>query len=82
MNRMIAELPEQDTETESREIVTGIRAAMVKQGVTQIELAKRLGITPSAASTLLNGRHEVSIKMLRKLATALGLTLSISLRAE
>ncbi|MEM9997497.1 MAG: helix-turn-helix transcriptional regulator [Bacteroidota bacterium] len=49
-----------------------IAAAMSEDGVSQKELATRLGKTPSAVSQLLSGDQNVSLRRLVEVACALG----------
>ena len=51
----------------------------IKRGMTQKELAKRIGTTQSAVSRLESGRYNPTIEFLRALAKALHGELKISL---
>lgn len=57
------------------EIRTSIREAMSRQGLTQVDLAKRLGISPPALSQVLSGRRGTMPESLMDVLHALGLTL-------
>ena len=48
-----------------------IKQARLKSGVTQAELAKRLGVTPQAVSQYERGIKKPKLETLRKIALAL-----------
>lgn len=48
---------------------------MVQQNLTQIELARRLGISPPALSQIMSGRRGTMPESLMNVLEALGLTL-------
>ena len=50
----------------------------IKQGLTQTELAKKIGTKQSAISRLERGAYNPTVAFLRKLAQALGTELRIS----
>ncbi len=52
-----------------------VRQEMSRQGVTQAELARRLGIKPPSLSQILNGKYGAVPESLLDLLGALGLTL-------
>jgi transcriptional regulator with XRE-family HTH domain len=52
-----------------------IRTARRAAGITQKELARRVGTQPSAISRLESGRNVARLRTLEKIAEALGLTL-------
>ncbi|GGO28466.1 helix-turn-helix domain-containing protein [Deinococcus humi] len=52
-----------------------VRAEMVQQNLTQIELARRLGISPPALSQIMSGRRGTMPESLMNVLEALGLTL-------
>lgn len=52
-----------------------IRAEMARQGVSQAELARRLGIKPPSLSQVLSGKYGQMPQSLMDVLEALGLTL-------
>lgn len=52
----------------------------IRHGLTQKELAKRIGTKQSAVSRFESGKYNPSVKFLEKTAVALGAKLSISLK--
>lgn len=52
----------------------------LKQGMTQADLAKRIGIKQPIISRLESGSYNPSMKFLRKVATALNSKLNITLQ--
>ena len=56
-------------------IRTSIREAMSREGLTQVDLAKRLGISPPALSQVLSGKRGTMPESLMDVLHALGLTL-------
>lgn len=54
-------------------MIAQIRAAMRERGVSQLELAQRLGISQARMSQLLSSRSNPTIKTLEKVCKALGL---------
>jgi len=59
------------------EIISAIIEARVKKGLTQEELAKKVGTKQSAIARLESGRANPSVSFLEKLASALGTKLRI-----
>lgn len=59
-------------------LVTMITEERIKQGLTQAELAKKLGTKQSAISRLERGTYNPTLAFLRKLAKALGTELHVS----
>jgi transcriptional regulator with XRE-family HTH domain len=53
-----------------------------KAGLTQAELARRIGTTQSAISRVENGRSDPTLGLLRRIARATGQEISIKLPAE
>lgn len=60
------------------ELVQIIIEKRIEQGLTQTELAKKIGTKQSAISRLEQGNYNPTIAFLRKLAEALGAELNIS----
>ena len=59
-----------------------IKHLMKKNGYTQKQLAIRSGSTESAISRYVNNKREPSIKILKNLAIALGVTVDELLKGE
>jgi transcriptional regulator with XRE-family HTH domain len=57
--------------------IESISAFMKEQGVSQRELARRLGTTEPWVSRLLNGRQNTTVKTLAEVAWALGVRLAV-----
>lgn len=51
-----------------------VRALMRQRGITQQELADRLGVTQGAVAHWLNGRRRPTLEVLKEIAQALGVT--------
>lgn len=51
-----------------------VRAELTQQNMTQIELARRLGITPPALSQIMSGKRGTIPESLMNVLEALGLT--------
>lgn len=49
-----------------------IRRLMADGGVTQSELARRMGVTPAQVSKILSGQENLSLKTIAKVEAALG----------
>ena len=60
---------------------TAIRKTRLRAGLTQAELARRVGTTQSAISRLESGRVRPSLETLERLAKACGVTLELRLRS-
>jgi len=58
-----------------------IRDAREAAGVTQTELAARMGVAQSAVSRIEAGRANITVEMLTRIAAALGAPLSVKLGA-
>lgn len=56
-----------------------VRDVREQMGLTQTELAARIGIAQSALSRIEAGRHNVSVEMLARIAAALDLPLGVHL---
>ncbi|KKS83423.1 MAG: Transcriptional regulator, XRE family [Candidatus Gottesmanbacteria bacterium GW2011_GWA1_43_11] len=59
------------------ELISAIIDARIKGGLTQEELAKRIGTKQSAIARLESGKANPSVSFLEKLAAALGTKLQI-----
>ena len=59
----------------NEEIRSRIREEMTRKGMSQRELAERLGVTPSALSQVLSGKRGTMPESLMDVLNALGLTL-------
>ncbi len=56
-----------------------IRDAREEAGLTQTELAARMGVAQSALSRIEAGRANITVEMLTRIASALGAPLSVKL---
>jgi ribosome-binding protein aMBF1 (putative translation factor) len=61
------------------EIAAQVILFRTRQGISQAELAERLGTSYSAISRLESGQHATNVETLRRVAEALGLQLRIEL---
>lgn len=59
-----------------------IRNIRQRQGISQIQLARMVGISNSFLSDVENGRREMSLSTLKKIAAALNTTCSALLEEE
>lgn len=59
------------------DVIRAMINARVEQNLTQKELADRIGLDQADISKLENGTRNPSLKMLKKLANGLGMTLKI-----
>lgn len=67
----------------SATIALKIRKLLRQQGMTQVDLADRLGVTPPQVSKLLSGKINFELKTLVNIQNALGKTIiDVSLREE
>ncbi len=62
------------------EIATQLILYRTRHGLTQADLAERVGTSHSAVSRLESGQHATNVETLRRIAKALGLTLRIVLQ--
>ena len=62
------------------EIIRQLMTARVDQGLTQKELAQRIGIRQSNISRLESGNYNPSLAFLKKVATGLGKQLHVEFR--
>lgn len=60
-------------------LISQVIGARIKNGITQKELAKRIGTKQSDISRLESGSYNPSLEFLQKTAKALGKTLTIGL---
>ncbi len=60
-------------------IIEQVLAFRIKHGITQAELAKRIGTKQSAISRFESGTENPTIDFLKKLAKALGAKLSVKI---
>jgi len=67
---------------ESFELAERVRKARERLGVTQAELARRIGIAQPAIARFEGGGATPSLVTLRRVAAALGLELIVELRAD
>ncbi len=59
------------------DVIRAIMEARISQNLTQKELAKRTGINQADISKLENGTRNPSLKLLKRLADGMGMTLKI-----
>lgn len=60
-----------------RDLANALKKARKQAGLTQVELSKRSGISQADISRLENGTGNPSVLLLRRLADAMDMTLSI-----
>ncbi len=60
-------------------VISELIAARIKQGMTQQDIAKKIGTKQSAIARLESGNSNPSLKFLQKIADVLGYTLTIHL---
>ncbi len=58
-----------------------LQAEREKAGVSQVELARRIGTTKTAISRLENSSRDIRFSTVERIATALGKTVHLTLRA-
>ena len=61
-------------------LISQIIGARLKKGITQKELAKRIGTKQSAISRLESGSYNPSLEFIQRTAQALGKTVTIGLK--
>ena len=61
------------------EVTEAICAAMQQRGITQAELARRLGVSPQYVHEFLNTPMNTTLKQIVRFAGAVGLTVSLAL---
>jgi len=71
--------PEYVAEGLALDVVIELGRAMRNQGLTQSELARRIGASPAFVSQTLHGKPNMTLLTLAKFALALGLECSVSL---
>ena len=49
-----------------------IRSIMASEGITQVELARRMGVSTAQVSKILSGHENLGLKTIAKIETALG----------
>ena len=69
----------EETELEYQ-VARQLIAARLKKGLTQKELAEKAGTTQSAIARIENGRQNISLKLLNRVARALGSGVEIKLK--
>ncbi|MFI3237444.1 MAG: helix-turn-helix transcriptional regulator [Lachnospiraceae bacterium] len=61
------------------EIIQKYRECRIEQGITQVELSKRTGISQPNITRFESGAYNPSLEMMVKIATALGMELQMGL---
>lgn len=61
------------------EIIQKYRECRIEQGITQVELSKRTGISQPNITRFESGTYNPSLEMMVKIATALGMELQMGL---
>lgn len=69
-------------ELEAQKVAVELAAAVAHAGITQAELAQRLGWKPARVSKVLHGATNLKLKTLFELSEALELELSLVLATE
>lgn len=72
---------EYDKLTPRYAIISELIAARIKNGVTQKELAKRIGTTQSSIARLESGNVNPSLEFLQKIARVMGLSVHLSVKS-
>lgn len=67
------------TSTATKRVAANIRAEMARRGLTQGEVAARVGMTQQAVSRRLSGRFGITVDDLERFCAALGLTVEQAL---
>jgi len=71
-----ARLANQDERRKARKVATQMLDAMETQGITELVLAERLGISTAELSSFLKGHKLPSSVMMSSIASVLGITLT------
>lgn len=58
------------------------RSAMKAQGISQVQIVEKTGLTPRTVSLLLSGKHNFKVSSLAAVADVLGLELTVSKRGR
>lgn len=66
--------------TNNSEAIAFILDEQKKQGLNQKEIAIRAGISEATMSRIVNGTHKLKIKTFQRIITALGYTMSVTLK--
>lgn len=69
-------------ELKAQEVAVELAAAVAEAGITQAELAQRLGWKPARVSKVLHGATNLTLKTLFELSEALGLEFALTLTAK
>jgi len=72
---------ERERETLYEGAISAIRGVLNTRGLTQAEVAKRMGVTPGRVSHLMSGRRNVTLTALADMAWALGMRVELRLEA-
>lgn len=59
----------------SAKIALNIRAVLRKLGISQVELAARMDVSPAQVTKILSGKENLGLKTIDKIENALGLPL-------
>lgn len=65
---------------EERTIIEKLKRVRVANGITQHDVAERMGIVQAAVSRIESGTHSPSVDMLEKYADAVGCRLEIVIK--
>jgi transcriptional regulator with XRE-family HTH domain len=71
-----------DPDAPAASVKTAIRAELAASGLSQKDLAQRLGLTEKHISQVLTGKAVGSFDVLVRMAEAVGLTVSVERKAE
>ncbi len=69
-----------ETESPLMDVALAVVEARDKAGLSQVELAKKLGTTQSVISRIENGNQNLSVQILAKIAQILCCDLTVALR--
>lgn len=59
----------------SAKIALNIRTILRRMGISQVELAARMGVTPAQVTKILSGKENLGLKTIDKIENALGVSL-------
>lgn len=79
LSNLVADYSDEHFAIDDPDLASVIRERMYEQGLTQKELAQKLGISPSRVSEYLNGKSDPTIAVARRIHTVLHIDAGIIL---